>query len=179
MWPSQNTWTLTGFKKALEFLLFSLCFLQKITFVYTLPTQFLKALLWLIVLCLVFKCAKISEFLKYFEILVITNSFWAETCLGEKTWIGFLEKWTLCKSTNAHRGTKSFLKIQFFQPFCFLRLCTLLLAHLPVKSAPWEVIWRVPCKIYPDFYRSWDRVASTLIFFRVAAWKKLGVILLN
>ena len=88
-------------------------------FVYTLPTQFIKALLWLIVLCLVFKCAKISEFLKYFEILVITNSFWAETCPGEKTWIGFLEKWTLCKSTNAHRGTKSFLKIRVFQPLCF------------------------------------------------------------
>ena len=37
------------------------------------------------------------------------------------------------------------------------------------------MIWWVPCKIYPDFFR----VASTQIFFRVAAWKKLGVVLID
>ena len=42
--------------------------------------------------------------------------------------------------------------------------------YSPVYSAPWEVIWRVPCKIYP--------VKSTQILFRLAHWKKLGVILI-
>ena len=107
-------------------------FPPKNTFVYayTLPTRFLKALLWLIVLCLVFKCAKISEFLKYFEILVITNSFWAETCPGEKTWIGFLEKWTLCKKHKCAQRNKIISENPVFQPLCFLRLRTFLLAHL-------------------------------------------------
>ena len=59
-------------------------------------------------------------------------------------------------------------------PFCSLS---------PNLSVPWEVIWRVPCKIYPDFYRVppkiFFRVASTQIFFMLAPWKKLGVILIN
>ena len=40
-------------------------------------------------------------------------------------------------------------------------------------SAPWEVIWRVPCKIYPDFYRvhpDFSRVPPRPDFFRVLTW---------
>ena len=85
-------------------------------FVYTLPTQFIKALLWLVVLCLVFKCAKISEFLKYFEILVITNSFWAETCPGEKTWIGSWKNGHYVKAPMRTEEQNHFWKSSFSTP---------------------------------------------------------------
>ena len=68
---------------------------------------------------------------------------------------------------------------------CFLkkRPMSSVVRHSPILSALWEVIWRVTCKIYKDFYsvppEIFFRVASNQIFFRVVAWKKLGVILIN
>ena len=63
-----------------------------------------------------------------------------------------------------------------WRPLCILQneIITLLPnSIIPVKSAILEVIWRVPCKIYPNFYRvppEIFRLASTQIFFRVLTY---------